>query len=311
MHHFHHHASGDAKTRHFRQQRQQRVLLWALLITFGFAIIEAIGGWWANSLALISDAGHMVTDSVALGIAWLAQAIARRPPSTRHSFGLGRVETMSAFINGLFMLLVVMWIAFEAIKRLQHPPDVQANTIILLASIGLFVNITIIWILSRDNTSLNSRAALLHVWSDLLGSLAALGAGIGIDYTGWTPLDPLLSIFVALLILRSTWGVLRDAYHCLMEGVPAHIDYEQVGISLTQVTGVISVHDLHVWDMTPGEPALIGHIVVKDMHQWPETLESIRTMLRVQYNIDHITLQPEPDKAICITPCPLDHHHQD
>lgn len=303
MHHFHHHAPGDAQSRHFRQQQQQRVLLWALLLTFGFAIIEAIGGWLANSLALISDAGHMSTDSAALGLAWLAQAIARRPPSKRHSFGLGRIEAMSAFINGLFMLLVIIWIGFEAVKRLTNPTIVNANTIIWLATVGLLVNITVILVLSRDNTSINSRAALLHVWSDLLGSVAALAAGIGIYYTGWTQLDSILSIFVSLLILRSTWSVLKEAHHCLMEGVPTHIDYEQVGISLTQVTGVVSVHDLHVWDMTPGEAALTGHIVIKELNQWPEILESIRTMLRMKYNIDHITLQPEPEQTICATSC--------
>lgn len=293
MHSFHNHQHGDAQTRHQRLQRSQRVFLWALLFTLSFAVVEAIAGWLANSLALISDAGHMSTDAAALGLAWLAQWIARRPPSVKHSFGFGRAEALTAFINGLLMLAVIAWIAIEAISRLHTPQAVRGEAVALVAALGLGVNIVVAWMLSRDRSSVNSRAALLHVWGDLLGSIAALLAGVIIKYTNWTPIDPLLSLFVALLILKSTWGVLRDAYHFLMEGVPHHIDYEKVGGSLVEVGGVLSVHDLHVWDMTPGEAALIGHVVINELTQWPTILSDIRAMLRTQYGIDHITLQPE------------------
>lgn len=293
MHQFHAHQHGDAQTRHQRVQHSQRVFLWALLLTLSFALVEAIAGWVANSLALISDAGHMFTDSAALGLAWLAQWIARRPPSVKHSFGFGRAEALTAFINSLAMLAVILWIAIEAIARLRAPEIVRGETVTLVALVGLGVNILVAWMLSRDRSSVNSRAALLHVWGDLLGSIAALCAGLIIKYTGWMPIDPILSLFVALLILRSTWGVLCDAYHFLMEGVPHHIDYEKVGASLVKINGVISVHDLHVWDMTPGEPALIGHLVVGELQAWPLVLAEVRNMLRVQYGIDHITLQPE------------------
>ena len=292
-HHLHQHHYGDAKTQHQRLQRSQRVFLWALLLTFGFAIVEAVAGWWANSLALISDAGHMSTDSAALGLAWLAQWIARRPPSVKHSFGFGRAEALTAFINGLIMLAVVAWVVIEAFSRLHSPHAVQGQAVTLVAAIGLIINVCVAWMLSRDTSSVNSRAALLHVWGDLLGSVAALIAGLVIQYTGWMPIDPILSLFVSLLILRSTLSVLREAYHFLMEGVPHHIDYEEVGVNLTEVAGVQSVHDLHVWDMTPGEPALIGHIVISELNQWPSVLANIRTMLRERYGIDHITLQPE------------------
>ncbi|MCC7006193.1 MAG: cation transporter [Ottowia sp.] len=292
-HSFHEHRHGDASMTHCRTQRSQRVLLWSLILTFLFSLVEAGAGWMANSLALISDAGHMATDSAALGLAWLAQFIARRPPSTKHSFGLGRIEALVAFVNALIMLAVVAWVVIQAITRLHTPQVVHGGIVMVVALIGLMVNVIVVWVLSRDRSSVNSRAALLHVWSDLLGSLAALVAGVAIEYTAWTPIDPLLSLLVSVLILKSTWSVLREAYHFLMEGVPHRINYEQVGISLSTVTGVISVHDLHVWDITPGEPALIGHVVVDDLAQWPLVLEKIRDMLRARYNIDHITLQPE------------------
>jgi cobalt-zinc-cadmium efflux system protein len=298
LHRFQRHEHGDAKTAHCRQQHQQRVLLWGLLLTLSFAVIGTVGGWVAHSLALISDACHMFTDSAALGFAWLAQIIARYPPSTRYSFGFGRAEALSAFVNCVVMLGVVAWIVFAAVQRFYKPTAVQADLVIWVAVVGLCVNLLVAWVLSRDPSSINSRAALLHVWGDLLGSLAALASGIGTHYTGWVALDPILSIFVSLLILKSTRSVLRDVCHFLMNGVPKHIDYEQVGLSLAEVDGVVSIHDLHIWDMTPGEAALIGHVVVQEMKRWPGILEAIRSLLRAKYAIDHITLQPELPRAI-------------
>jgi cobalt-zinc-cadmium efflux system protein len=269
------------------------VLGWSLVLTFGFAIVEAIAGFWSNSLALISDAGHMVTDASALGLALLAQHIARRPPSARHSFGFGRAEALAAFINALVMLAVIGWIGFEAVQRLARPEPVQGKTVLLVATIGLIVNLIVAWVLSHDKDSINTRAALMHVIGDLLGSVAALAAGAVIYFTGWLQIDPLLSVFVSLLILKSTIGVLGDSYHALMEGVPHHIDYIQVGRDLTGIKGVLSVHDLHVWEMAPGYPALIGHIEVRDLQEWPQVLRSIKHMLLESYNIDHVTLQAE------------------
>lgn len=276
--------------------RNPRVLGGAVLLTLGFAAIEAITGFLANSLALIADAGHMVTDSMALGLALFAQILARRPPSPKHSFGFGRSEALAAFINALAMLAVVAWILKEAVQRFTHPPEVQGLMVFVVAGIGLCINLLVAWVLSRDQQSINTRAALVHVMGDLLGSVAALIAGAVIYLTGWMTIDPLLSVLVCMLILRSTFGVLRDSYHVLMEGVPHHIDYVQVGADIAEIDGVLSVHDLHVWEMAAGEPALIGHVEIRDIRDWPQLLNTIHAMLRKRHGIDHITLQPESSR---------------
>lgn len=291
--HLHAHRAGDAKHRHVSDDRSQKALGWSLALTLGFALVEAGSGIWSNSLALISDAGHMVTDATALGLALLAQIIARRPPSAKHSFGFGRAEALAAFVNGLVMLAVIAWIAFEAIQRLGKPEPVQGGTVFIVAAIGLAINLLVAWVLSHDKQSINTKAALVHVLGDVLGSVAALIAGAVIYQTGWMPIDPLLSIFVSLLILKSTINVLRESYHFLMEGVPHHIDYLQVGADLAAIEGVLSVHDLHVWEMSPGQPALIGHIEVRELQTWPTILPAVKAMLLTKHGIDHVTLQAE------------------
>ena len=289
----HAHRSGDAVHRHVNEARDPRVLGWSLAITLAFAAVEVIAGFWSNSLALISDAGHMATDATALGLALLAQIIARRPPSVTNSFGFGRAEALAGFINGLAMLAVIGWISIEALQRLTHPVPVQGEAVFVVAAIGLVVNLLVAWLLSHDKDSVNTKAALVHVMGDLLGSVAALAAGAVIYFTGWMPIDPLLSIFVSLLILRSTIGVLRQSYHFLMEGVPHHIDYLQVGADLAAIRGVLSVHDLHVWEMTPGQPALIGHVEIRTLQEWPQVLRDINAMLLEKHGIDHVTVQAE------------------
>lgn len=291
--HLHAHRAGDALHHHVSTNRDPRVLGWSVVLTLLFAAVEAAAGFWSNSLALISDAGHMLTDSTALGLALLAQHIARRPPSAKHSFGFGRAEALAAFINALAMLVLVGWIAFEALQRFNDPMPVKGVAVFVVAVIGLAVNLVVAWLLSHDKESVNTRAALVHVLGDLLGSVAAIIAGAVIYLTGWLPIDPLLSLAVSLLILKSTVSVLRESYHFLMEGVPHHIDYLQVGSDLSAIAGVLSVHDLHVWEMTPGEPALIGHVEIRELREWPQVLQSIRTMLLERHGIDHVTLQPE------------------
>jgi cobalt-zinc-cadmium efflux system protein len=291
--HLHAHLKGDAQFRHQRADRSLAILAWAVGLTLLFAGVEVVAGFWSNSLALISDAGHMVTDAASLALALFAQLIAKRPPSSRYSFGFGRAEALAAFVNGLVMLAVVGWIVFEAVHRFAQPQTVQGGTVAIVAFIGLVVNILVAWILSKDRDSMNTRAALVHVLGDMLGSVAALAAGAVIYFTGWMQIDPLLSMFVSLLLLKATFGILRESGHHLMEGVPDHIDYENVGDDLERVDGVASVHDLHVWDMSPGEPALIGHVEVHDLASWPATLKAIRAMLLERHGIDHVTLQAE------------------
>jgi cobalt-zinc-cadmium efflux system protein len=291
--HLHAHLDGDARHAHTIEGRSQRAMGIALGLVLLFAVIEVVSGYLANSLALISDAGHMVTDAAALGLALLAQLIARRPPSARHSFGFVRAEALAAFVNSLAMLLLVCWIVYEAATRLFHPEGVHGATVFIVAGIGLCINLLTAWVLSRDEQSINTRAALVNVLGDLLGSAAAILAGAVIYFTNWVRIDPILSIFVSLLILKSTWGILRESYHFLMEGVPHGIDYLEVGADLARVPGVNSVHDLHVWDMSPGEPALIGHLEIDKLDAWPEVLRAVKEMLFAKHGIDHVTLQPE------------------
>ena len=302
--HLHAHLEGDATHGHFIEARSQKALGIALAMTLLFALIEVVTGFMSNSLALISDAGHMVTDAAALGLALLAQLIAKRPPSARHSFGLVRAEALAAFVNCLAMLALVAWIVYEAVQRLSHPEPVQGGVVLVVAAIGAAINLIVAWVLSRDSGNINTRAALVNVLGDLLGSVAAIAAGAIIYFTGWLRIDPILSIFVSLLILKSTWGILRESYHFLMEGVPHGIDYLQVGADLAEVEGVLSVHDLHVWDMSPGHPALIGHLEIRDLAEWPAVLKRVRDMLFEKHGIDHVTLQPEALDGL-----PLDSGH--
>ncbi len=289
----HAHKKGDAMHAHSKQVSNQNLLLIALVLTLGFSGIEGAAAYFANSLALISDAGHMVTDAAALGLALLAQIISRRPPSPKHSFGFGRAEALAAFVNSIVMLALVVWIMVEAISRFYEPHKVDGLTVTVVAAVGLLMNIVVAWVLSRDKKSVNTRAALVHVMGDLLGSIAALVAGVVIQLTGWMPIDAILSILVSLLILKSTVSILHESYHFLMEGVPLHIDYLQVGTDLRRVPGVLAVHDLHVWEMTPSFPALIGHIEIADIQEWPQIMARINEMLLDKHGIDHVTLQPE------------------
>ena len=289
----HAHKKGDAKHSHSKEVSNQNLLFIALILTLGFSGVEGAAAYFANSLALISDAGHMVTDAAALGLALLAQIISRRPPSPKHSFGFGRAEALAAFVNSIVMLALVAWIVFEAISRFYDPHKVDGLTVTVVAGIGLVMNIVVAWVLSRDKKSVNTRAALVHVMGDLLGSVAALIAGVVIQLTGWMPIDAILSLLVSLLILKSTISILHESYHFLMEGVPLHIDYLEVGKDLKNIPGVLAVHDLHVWEMTPSFPALIGHIEIANIREWPEIMVRINTMLLDKHGIDHVTLQPE------------------
>jgi cobalt-zinc-cadmium efflux system protein len=271
--------------------RERRSLWIALSLTLGFAGIEAAGGWLAGSLALLSDAGHMITDSAALAIALLAQHVSQRPPSRRASYGYARAEVLAAFINALIMLAVVGWIAVEAARRLLSPAPVAGGIVIAVAAAGLAVNAVAARLLSRGR-SLNSRAAMLHVLSDMAGSVAVLVAGMVIATTGWVPIDPLLSLFVVVLILRSTWLLLKATTPILMEGVPAHLSYDEIGSALTRVSGVVAVHDLHVWHMTSERAALSAHVLIRDPADWPDTLAAAQRLLAGRFGIDHVTLQP-------------------
>lgn len=282
-----------------------RVLWIALGATLGFAVVEVLAGWWSGSLALLGDAGHMFSDSTALGLAALAAWVARRPPSTRHSYGLGRAEVVAALVNALLMLAVVTGIVVHAVERLQSPVPVRGAAVLGVAALGLGVNVGVALLLSRGGGGLNVRAALLHVLGDLLGSVAALLSGAVILYTGWTPIDPLLSLLICAIILFSSLRLLREALHILMEGVPAHITLEEVGRRMAASDGVREVHDLHVWTLSSGHVALSAHVVVEDLGAWPAVLAGLRVRLEEEFGITHTTLQPEPlDRPLRPMPYP-------
>ena len=283
----HHHKPGGANT---------LIKCFALILVF--ALVEVVGGFLSGSLALLSDAGHMFSDATALGLAALAVWVGRQPASSRHSFGLVRAEVVAALFNSLFMMVIVAGIVYYAIHRLFDPQPVMGGTVMLVAGVGLIVNMIVAYVLHHGEQTLNTRAAMLHVMGDLLGSVAALLAGAIIYFTGWTPIDPILSLFVSALILFSSIRLLLDVLHVIMEGVPPYLDLPEVGNAMAAIDGVSSVHDLHIWTLSSGRVALSAHVVVSDMRAWALVLEAQREMLRDCFALDHITLQPESNVQI-------------
>ncbi|MFN3751876.1 MAG: cation diffusion facilitator family transporter [Thiobacillus sp.] len=280
--HGHNHGHGSGNT-----------LVLALLLTLAFAAVEAVAGWWSGSLALLADAAHMLTDSSALALAAAAARLAQRPPSLLHSYGLARAEVLAALVNSLLMLVLIAFIVHEAWQRLGGPRDIAGEAVIVVAVIGLAVNLVVAWVLHRGEQTLNSRAALLHVLGDAAGSVAAIAAGVIVVTTGWTPIDPLLSLFVAALIGVAALRLLREVVHVLMEGVPMHLRLDTVGHDLAALDGVVRVHDLHVWTLSSGTIALSAHLEIRRLDDWPAILDAARRTLDTRHGIRHVTLQPE------------------
>jgi cobalt-zinc-cadmium efflux system protein len=273
----------------------------ALILTLGFSVVELIAGWRAGSLALMADAGHMVTDGAALGLSAFAAWLASLPPSRRHTYGLGKAELLAALINALSMLVVVFFIGWEAWQRLQSPGLIDGATVGVVALIGLVINLAVAWILSRGEQNLNVRAALLHVMGDALGSVAAIVAGGVIYFTGWTPIDPLLSLLIGGLILSSSVRLLKEALHGTLDGVPAHIDLDDLGRRLAGVPGVREVHDLHVWPIGAERLALSAHVRLENLAGWPQILDQLSEIAEHQ-GIEHVTFQPESIRSIQAEP---------
>jgi cobalt-zinc-cadmium efflux system protein len=273
----------------------------ALILTLGFSVVELIAGWRAGSLALMADAGHMVTDGAALGLSVFAAWLASLPPSRRHTYGLGKAELLAALINALSMLVVVFFIGWEAWQRLQSPGLIDGATVGVVALIGLVINLAVAWILSRGEQNLNVRAALLHVMGDALGSVAAIVAGGVIYFTGWTPIDPLLSLLIGGLILSSSVRLLKEALHGTLDGVPAHIDLDDLGRRLAGVPGVREVHDLHVWPIGAERLALSAHVRLENLAAWPQILDELSEIAEHQ-GIEHVTFQPESIRSIQAEP---------
>lgn len=271
-----------------------RSLVLGLLLTTGFAIVEAVTGWLANSLALLGDAGHMLTDSLSLAVGALAAWASKRGVTERLSFGWQRAEVLGALFNVLFMYLVVAFIVVASVGRLMAPEPIVASSVLVVGSIGLLVNIAVAWILQRGEQTLNTRGALLHVLGDLLGSVAAIGAAVVVMLTGWLPIDPLLSLFVCALILVSSTRLMIESVRVVLAGVPASIDPRGVAAAMRAAhNNVVGVHHLHIWSVSSRTTALSAHVRIERFDHWPETLQALVRSLHDEFEIDHPTLQPE------------------
>lgn len=270
-------------------------LLAAFIVTAVFMVAEVVGGLLSGSLALLADAGHMLTDAAALFMALLAVHFARRKPNARHTFGLLRLTTLAAFVNAIALVVITVLIVWEAIRRFMAPAPVAGGLMLGIAIAGLLANILAFWLLHRgsEEKNLNVRAAALHVLGDLLGSVGAIVAALIIMYTGWTPIDPILSILVSALVLRSAWALMRESFHELLEGAPASINVDKMKRGLTQgVAEVRNVHHVHLW-LVGEKPVLTLHVQVIPPYDHDALLRRIHRWLHDNYQIEHATVQME------------------
>jgi cobalt-zinc-cadmium efflux system protein len=287
--------------------------LWVVLgVTAAFMVLEALGGWLSGSLALLADAGHMLTDVVALGLSLVTAWIAQRPADDTKTYGYLRWEILAALVNGAALFMIAGWVVVEAVQRLQHPGPIRTGLFLAVAAAGLAANLVSLAMLhgSREG-SLNARGAYLHVMSDALGSVGALAAAAIIWLTGWTAADPIVSIALSLLILVGGWRLIRESTDILLDAVPRHVVLADVQRRIEEVPGVIAVHDLHVWTVVNGVIAMSGHAVVPDLVAHPGVLEGIRTGM-ASLGIGHVTMQLEvADECEDVRPAPhapLSHH---
>ncbi len=277
------------------QHDNKRRVGWALIVTAGFMVVEAVGGWLSGSLALIADAGHMLTDSLALAVALYAFRLAEKPSDPRRSYGYQRAQVLAALANGSALVLIVLWIGVEAVGRLLEPRPIAVDTMLLVAVLGLLANTVAFFILhGGDRNNLNIRGATLHVISDLLGSVAAIIAAVLIALFGWTRVDPLLSLVVAALVLHTAWKLLRQSGHILLEGTPDWLDLEAVrGVISTEVDGVTGVHHMHAWCLTREHPLVTLHAELSPGTDAAAALLAIKRILSSRFKIDHSTIQVE------------------
>jgi len=279
-----------------RAESRRRLAL-ALGITAAVMVAEALGGWFAGSLALLADAGHMLADTAALGLALFVARVAQRPATPERSFGLLRLEILAALVNGALLIAIAIGIGIEAWQRLRTPPPVDGPLLLGVAGVGLVANLITLRILHDGHEhSLNQRGAYLHVLGDLLGSVGALAAGVLVVTTGWILADPLISVLITLLVLGSAWRLIKESTDILMEATPDHIALGDVHDRIASVPGVDSVHDLHVWTVTSGVVAMSGHLVVRNPTDNQPVLEAVQDRM-LALGITHVTVQMERDQT--------------
>ncbi len=291
-HHHHGHSHGQAAARNTRR------LTVTLVLAAAYMVAEVVGGIVAGSLALLADAGHMLSDVAALGLSLFALWVARRPATGRHTYGYYRTEILAALANGATLVGISLFIFVEAYERLRAPPVVQGELVMWIAVGGLAVNVAGLLVLQGGkDDNLNIRGAWLHLLTDALGSVGAIAGGLAIWAYGWYWADPAVSVAIALLVIYSSWALLRESVRVLLEGTPAHIDVEEVRAAMQEIDGVEAVHDLHVWTITSGMEAMSGHVVVGDRverRQSGEILSDLHCMLHDRFGLHHLTIQIEP-----------------
>lgn len=285
----HQHLSG-------RAERSRRRLLIVLALTACYMFAEALGGWWTNSLALLADAGHMFTDVAALILALMAVWFGARPATPRKTFGYHRLEILAALVNGVALVVMALLIFYQAYERWYEPREVESNLMIVVASGGLIVNLACAWLLHGEHhDDLNVHGAWLHIMGDALGSVGAIIAGVLMSVYGWYQADAVFSAAIALLIIWSSWHLIRESTNVLLEGTPAHINLASVEEAIRTTEGVEGVHDLHVWTITSGREALSAHVVHAPTVVQPELLKVLRVKLHDRFGVDHLTLQMETE----------------
>ncbi|MCC5071334.1 cation diffusion facilitator family transporter [Xanthomonas campestris] len=276
------------------QIRHETPLWWALALTATFLVAEVIGAFVSNSLALLSDAAHMATDTLGLMIALVAVRLSRRPADARRTYGYVRLEALGALVNGALLFGVGAYILWEAAQRFRAPQDISSNGMLLIAGLGLVINLIAMKLLhAGSGESLNVKGAYLEVWSDMLGSVAVIIGALLIRWTGWQWIDPVLAVLIGLWVLPRTWVLLREAINVLLEGVPKGIDLAQVQQALTSHPGVEDVHDLHVWALASSTPALTAHVVVGETIDRDRLRQTLGELLHDRFDIAHVTLQVE------------------
>ena len=290
----HGHAHSHAHHDHTHGSSERRLLI-ALVLTAGFMLVEVAAGFFSNSLALLADASHMLTDAVSLGLAFAAVRISRRPADARRSYGYDRMQVLAAFLNGATLIALSLWITVEAVLRVLNPVTVLAAPMLMVATIGFLINLICFGVLhggAQDN--LNMRGALAHVLSDLLGSVAAIVAALAILYCGWTQADPILSVLVALLILRNAWQITQQSAHVLLEGAPDEFDVGALETELPcAIVGVRNVHHVHAWMLSPEKPMLTLHVCIEPDADADILMRQINTHLQKHHKIVHATIQIE------------------
>lgn len=302
MAHSHSHADGDNSAHDHTHNHAPKVtadserrIFWVMCLTGGYMILQALGGLLAGSLALIADSGHMLSDTAALGLAWFAFRLASKPADSKRSYGYHRFQILAAFTNGLTLFFIAGWIVIEAIDRLIYPGNVLGGPMLVVACGGLVINIAGFYLLHRgDRENVNMQGALLHVMGDLLGSIAAIAAAVIILFTGWMAADPILSILVAVIILKSAYGLVRRSGHILLEGTPDHLDMELIREKLiAYLPQILDVHHMHAWSLTAEKPIITMHVQTEPSADLETTLRAINVFLLSEFEIDHATVQIE------------------